>query len=169
MSETGEAKFRLAIVRDTKRWEKSAVRAGSGITTTLGRFPIGTIRTCKALPPGCFTLSQINWGLVAFEINSVEWCLCVTARFIFLNDAFNWRVLRFHTPGLLETNVCCEQSSDVFVVDWGFNQFHLNFSVLTFNVIRWRVLEYSFNERTMSWFRWANEGFYLVIVGRLSC
>ena len=52
MSEVGVAKFRLAIERVTKRLANSAVRAGIGITTTVGRFSTGSIRTCKGLPSG---------------------------------------------------------------------------------------------------------------------
>ena len=48
----GVAKFRPAIVRVTKRLANSAVRAGFGITTTLGRFSTESIRTCKGLPSG---------------------------------------------------------------------------------------------------------------------
>ena len=50
MSKVGVAKFRPAIVRVTKRLANSAVRAGNGITTTVGRFSTGSIRTCKGLP-----------------------------------------------------------------------------------------------------------------------
>ena len=46
------AKFRPAIVRVTKRLANSAVQAGIGITTTVGRFSTGSIRTCKGLPSG---------------------------------------------------------------------------------------------------------------------
>ena len=35
-----------------KRLANSAVRAGIGITTTVGRFPTGFIRTCKGFPSG---------------------------------------------------------------------------------------------------------------------
>ena len=39
-------------MRVTKRLANSAVRAGIGITTTVGRFSTGSIRTCKGLPSG---------------------------------------------------------------------------------------------------------------------
>ena len=44
--------FRPAIVRVPKRLANSAVRAGVGITTTMGRFSTGSIRTCKGLQSG---------------------------------------------------------------------------------------------------------------------
>ena len=46
------AKFRPAIVKVTKRLANSAVRAGFGIITTVGRFSTGLIRCCKGLPSG---------------------------------------------------------------------------------------------------------------------
>ena len=46
------AKFRPAIESVTKRLANSAVRAGIGITTTVGRFSTGSIRTCNWLPAG---------------------------------------------------------------------------------------------------------------------
>ena len=49
MSKVGVAKFRPAIVRVTKGLANSAVRAGIGITTTVGRFSTGSFRTCKGL------------------------------------------------------------------------------------------------------------------------
>ena len=52
MSEVGVAKFRLSIERFTKRLANSAVRAVIEITTTVGRFSTGSIRTCKGLPSG---------------------------------------------------------------------------------------------------------------------
>ena len=52
MSNVGVAKIRPAIERVTKRLANSAVRAGIGITTTVGRFTTGSIRTCKGLPSG---------------------------------------------------------------------------------------------------------------------
>ena len=50
--ENRSAKFRPAIVRVTKMLAKSAVRAAIGITTTVGRFSTGSIRTSKGLPSG---------------------------------------------------------------------------------------------------------------------
>ena len=52
MSKVGVAKFRPAIVRVTKRLANSAVQAGIGITTTVGRFSTGSIRTFKGLTSG---------------------------------------------------------------------------------------------------------------------
>ena len=52
MSKVGVAKFRPAIVTVTKMLANSAVRAGIGITTTVGRFSTGLILTCKELPSG---------------------------------------------------------------------------------------------------------------------
>ena len=52
VSKVGVAKFRPAMVRVTKKLANSAVRAGIGITTTVGRFSTGSIRTCKGLPSG---------------------------------------------------------------------------------------------------------------------
>ena len=52
MSKVGVAKFRLAIVRVTNRLANYGVLAGIGITTTVGRFSTGSIRTCKGLPSG---------------------------------------------------------------------------------------------------------------------
>ena len=49
MSKVGVDEFRPAIVSVTKRLANSAVRAGIGITTTVGRFSTGSIRTCKGL------------------------------------------------------------------------------------------------------------------------
>ena len=45
----------------------------------------------------------------------------------------------------------------------------LKFSVLTFNVIWGRVLEYTFDKRVMSRFGRANKGCYMIVVSRLSC
>ena len=52
MSKVGVAQFRLPIVRVTKRLANSAVRAGIGITTTVGRFSTGSIRISKGFPSG---------------------------------------------------------------------------------------------------------------------
>ena len=44
--------MRPAIVRVTKKLANSAVRAGIGITTTVGSFSTRLIRSCKGLPSG---------------------------------------------------------------------------------------------------------------------
>ena len=49
-----------------------------------------------------------------------------------------------------DKNVWCEQSSDVFVIDGCSNQFHLKLTLLTFDVIRGKVFEYSFNKGVLS-------------------
>ena len=59
MAKVGVAKFRPAIVRVTKQLENSAERAGIGMTTTVGRFSTGSIRTCTGLPSGSQKLSMI--------------------------------------------------------------------------------------------------------------
>ena len=50
VSEIGVAKFRRAIVRVTKRLAKSPVRAGIGITKTVGRFSAGPILAWTGFP-----------------------------------------------------------------------------------------------------------------------
>ena len=76
-------KFRPASVRATKRLANSAVRAGIGITTTMGRFLTGSIRTCKGLPSGSQKVLVILANSPKFiEVHLqlglfVEWCVCV--------------------------------------------------------------------------------------------
>ena len=59
MSKVGVAKFRPAIVRVTKRLANSALRAGIEITTTVGRFSTGSIRTCRGLPSGSQKILEV--------------------------------------------------------------------------------------------------------------
>ena len=94
MSKVGVAKFRLAIERVTKRLANSAVQAGIGITTTVGRFSTGLIRTCRGLRLGSQKLLVILHFPKLIEVHLqlrltlLSGCLCVTVRLIFLIDAF---------------------------------------------------------------------------------
>ena len=69
MSKVGVAKFRPAIVRVAKRLANSAVRAGIGITTTVGRFSTGSIRTHKGLMLGSQTILVILHSPKLIEVH----------------------------------------------------------------------------------------------------
>ena len=79
----GVAKFRLVIVRATMRKANSVVRAGIGITTTVGKFSTSLILYCKGLPSGSQKRLVILHSPKLIEVqlqlknNSVEWCVCV--------------------------------------------------------------------------------------------
>ena len=162
MSKVGVAKFRLAIVRVTNRLANSAVRAGIGITTIVGSFSTGSIRTCKGLPSGSQKilvilhspkLIEIHLQLRLTLLSGVFVCDCEI-------DISNWCIQmvgsalpQFKVPGI-ELSVAISR---------------LKFSVLTFNVIWGRVLEHSFNKRVMSRIGSANKGCYLIVGCWLSC
>ena len=135
--------FRLAIVRVTKRLANSAVRAGIGMTTTVGRFSTGSIRTCKGLPSGSQKilvilhspkLIEVHLQLRLTLLSGVFVCDCEI-------DISNWCIQmvgsalpQFKVPRI-ELSVAISR---------------LKFSVLTFYVIWRRVFEHSFNKRVMS-------------------
>ena len=156
------AKFRPAIVRVTKRLANSAVRAGIGITTTVGRFSTGSIRTCQRLP-SCSQkklvilhspkLIDFHLQLRLILLNGVFVCDCEI-------DISNWCIQmvgsalpQFRTPGI-KLSVAISR---------------LKISVLTFYVIWGRVFEHSFNKRVMRRIGWANKSCYLIIGCWLSC
>ena len=68
MSKVRVTKFRPAIVRVTKKLANSAVRAGIGITTTVGRFSTGSIRTWKGLPLGSQEILVIVYSPKLIEV-----------------------------------------------------------------------------------------------------
>ena len=162
MSKVGVAKFRQAIVKVTKILAYSAVRAGIGITTKVGRFSTGSIRTCKGLPSGSQKILvilhspkiiEVQLQLNLTPLSGVFVCDCEI-------DISNW---------------CIQMMSSAFPhskfpgIKMSVGNSRSEFSVLFFIVIRGRVLEYSSNKGIMSWFGWANEGCYLIVVSRLSC
>ena len=63
------AKLRPAFVRVTKRLANSAVRAGIGITTTVGGFSTGLIRTCKGFPSGSQKILVISHSPKLLEVH----------------------------------------------------------------------------------------------------
>ena len=162
MSKVGVAKFRPAIVRVTKRLANSAVQAGIGITTTVGRLSTGSIRTCKGLPWVCQKilvflhspkLIEVHLQLRLTLLIGVFVCDCEI-------DISNWCIQmvgsalpQFKIPGM-KLSIAISR---------------LKFSVLTFYVIWGRVSERSFKKRVMSRIGWANEGCYLIIGCWLSC
>ena len=145
MSEIGVAKFRLAIERVTKRLANSAVRAGIGIRTTVGRLSAGSIRTCRGLPSGSQKiflilhspkLIEVHLQLRLTLLSGVFLCDCEI-------DVSNWCIQmvsswlpQCKTPGI-ELSVAIGR---------------LKISVLSFDVIWGKVLEYSFDKRVMSQF-----------------
>ena len=134
---------RSPIVRVTKRLANSAVQAGIGITTTVGRFSTGSIRTCKGLPSGSQKilvilhspkLIEVHLQLRLTLLSGVFVCDCkidISNRCI---QIVGFALPHCRTPGT-ELSVAISRSK---------------FSVLTFNVISGRVLEHSFNKRVMS-------------------
>ena len=127
----------------TKRLANSAVRAGMGITTTVGRFSTGSIRTCKGLPPGSQKILLILHSPKLIEDH-------LQLRLILLSGVF-----------------VCDCEIDIFgcciqLVGSALPQIKAHgtklsiaisrskFSVLTFNVIWGRIFEHSFNKRVMS-------------------
>ena len=139
----GVARFRPAIVRVTKRLTNSAVRAGIGITTTVGRFSTGSIRTCKGLPSGSHKIIMIIHSPKLIEVH-------LQLRLILLSGVFV-------CDCEIDISCCCIQlvgsalpqiRAHGIKLSVAINR--LNFSVLTFNVIWERVFEYSFNKRVMS-------------------
>ena len=167
--------FRPAIVRVKKRLAKSAVRVGIRITATVRGFSTVSICTCKGFPSGSEKilvilhspkLIEVQLQLKLTLLSGVFVCNCEI-------DISNWciqmmssAVWHSRSPGI-KTSVANNRL--VFVVYWCSNQVHLKLPLLTFKVIRGRILEYSFNKGGMSWFGWANEGFYLIVVSRLRC
>ena len=162
MSEVGVARFRPAIVRVTKRLANSAVRAGIGITTTVGRFSTGSIRTCKGLPSGSQKrlvilhspkLIEVHLQLRLTLLSGVFVCDCEI-------DISNWciQLVGFELPQIKA------HGRKLYVAIS-----RLKFSVLTFHVIWGRVLEYGFHKRVMSRIGWTNKGRYLIVVCWLSC
>ena len=158
------AKFRPAIVRVTKRLANSAVRAVIGITTTVGRFPTGSIRTCKGLPSGSQKILVILHSPKLIEVHLHLGIILLNGVFVcdFQFDIFNWCIQmvdsalpQCKTPGI-EMSVAISR---------------LKFSVLTFNMIWGRFLEHSFEKRVMVMWRfgWANKACYMIVVSRLSC
>ena len=162
VSKIGVAGFRPAIVRVTKSLANSSVRAGIGTTTTVGRFSIGSIRTCKGFPSGSQKtlvilnspkLIAVHLHLRLILLSGVSVCDCEI-------DIYNWCIQmvgsalpQCRTPRI-KLSVAVSR---------------LKFSVLTFDVIWGRVLEHSFKKRIMSRFGWANKGFYVIVVSILSC
>ena len=146
----------------TKRLANSTVRAGIGITTTVGRFSTGSIRTCKGLPSGSQKILVILHSPKLFE---VHWHLRLTLligvfAFDCEIDISHWCIQMVGSALPQCKSVGIELSVAISL---------LKFSVLTFNVIRGKVLEYSLNKRIMSWLGRPNEGCYLIVVSRLSC
>ena len=143
VSKVGVAKFRLAIVRVTNRLANSAVRAGIGITTTVGRFSTGSIRTCKGLPSGSRKILVILHSPKLIEVHLQLRLTLLSGVFVFdcEIDFSYWCIQmvgsalpQFRIPGI-KLSVAISR---------------LKFSVLTFYVIWGRVFEHSFNKRVMS-------------------
>ena len=143
MSKIGAAKFRLAIERVTKRLANSAVRAGIGITTTVGRFSTGSIRTCKGLPSGSQKILVILHSPKLIEVHLQLRLTLLSGVFVFdcEIDISNWCIQMVGST---------LPQFRVLGIKWSFAISRLKFSVLNFNVIWGRVLEYGFNKRVMS-------------------
>ena len=150
------------IPRVTKSLANSAVRAGIGITTTVGRLSTGSFRACKGLPLGNQKIlvilhshksNEVHLQLRLTLLSGVFVCDCEI-------DISNWciQIVGSEFPHSRLSGIKMSVVNN-----------RLKFPVLTFNVIRGRVHEYSFNKRITSWFGWANEGCYLVVVSKLSC
>ena len=139
------AKFRPAIVTVTKRLATSAVRTVIGITTTVGRFSTGWIRTCKGLPSGSQKifvilhspkLNEVHLNLRITLLSGVFVCDCEIDISNCCIQMVGSALPQCKTPGI-ELSVAISR---------------LNFSFLIFNMIWGRVLEHSFNKRLMSQF-----------------
>ena len=138
------AEFRPAIVMVTKRLANSAVRAGIGITTTVGRFSTGSIRTCKGLPSGSQKISVILHSPKLIEVHFLQLRLTLLSG-MFVCDCeieISSRCIRLVGSALSQIRPHGIKLSVAIS--------RLKFSVLTFNVIGERVFEQSFNKRVMS-------------------
>ena len=125
VSEVGVAMFRPAIVRVTRRLANYAVRADIGITTIVGTFSTGLIRNCKWLPSTSQKIFVILHSPKIFGVHLQLKLILLSGVFVYdcKIDISKWCIQMIsssfpHSRSPGKKNVCCQQSSDVFEVDW---------------------------------------------------
>ena len=161
VSKIGVAKSRLAIMRVTKTLANSDVRAGIGITTTVGEFSTGPIRTCKGLPSSSQKILRFLHSAKLIEVH-LQLRLTLSSGVFVCDceiDISKWCIQMVGSA----RSQCRTPGIKLFVAIS-----RLKFSVLTFIVIWGSVLEHSFNKRVMSRIGCANKGCYLIVVCWLS-